>query len=55
MSTVSTEGKAMQIRVLPDVYSELFELKVDLERERKKSISFNDVLGYLIGKNKGGK
>ena len=43
----------MQIRVLPDVYSELFELKVELERERKKNVSFNDVLGYLIGKNKG--
>ena len=38
----------MQIRVLPDVYNRLFERKIELEKERRKQVSFNEVLSKLL-------
>ena len=48
MSIQSTGDKSMQIRVLPEVYNKLFEKKVEMERQRMKQVSFNDVLNKLL-------
>lgn len=48
MSIRSTGDKSMQIRVLPEVYNKLFEKKVEMERQRMKQVSFNDVLNKLL-------
>jgi hypothetical protein len=48
MSTQSTGEKSMQIRVLPEVYNELFERKIELEKKERKQVSFNDVLMKLL-------
>jgi len=48
----STKGETMQVRVLPDVYNELLNIKAELEKERLKPTSFNDALKYLIEKNR---
>jgi predicted CopG family antitoxin len=48
MSTQSTGDKSTQIRVLPEVYNKLFEKKLELEKEQRKQVSFNDVLNKLL-------
>jgi len=48
MSTQSTGDRSMQIRVLPEVYNQLFERKIELEKKERKQVSFNDVLMKLL-------
>ena len=42
----------MQIRVLPDTYSKLFDRKIRLEEMRRKPASFDDVLKELLEEEK---
>jgi hypothetical protein len=38
----------MQIRVQPEVYDQLFERKIAMERSDRKQVSFNEVLRKLL-------
>jgi hypothetical protein len=51
MSTKSTEGKIMQIRVQPDVYRLLLKTRAKVEEETGRVASFNDAIKYIYGEN----
>jgi predicted CopG family antitoxin len=52
MIEMTKKSKYVTIGITNEVYTKLFLLKNDLEREKQKRVSFSDVIDIMIEKSK---